>query len=149
LIWVYDIDRIIRAHGDRLDWEALLDKAASSSQESALYEALNHTLALYGTPIQEYTDLAPVQNINTTASKAVLGKMEAAKTRLEAEWRKLSALSLRDRFRLITALLLPSPAYMRWRYRFGSYWLLPFYYLFRWVDIFIDGLRFLSDRLQG
>jgi hypothetical protein len=45
------------------------------------------------------------------------------------------------KFRLVTALAFPTPAYMRWRYQLKSSWLLPAWYLFRWGVILTDAVR--------
>ena len=59
------------------------------------------------------------------------------------EAQKLRALDGYGRFRLILALIAPSPAYMRWRYGLKTSWALPVFYLFRWGGIFKDGVRTL------
>jgi hypothetical protein len=64
-----------------------------------------------------------------------------ARTRMLQEGRKLAAMNWKDRLNFTTALLFPTPDYIRWRYEPLSNWFLPFYYLIRWKDIFLDGLR--------
>jgi hypothetical protein len=41
------------------------------------------------------------------------------------------------------ALIVPSPAYMRWRYQLRTSWAIPVYYGIRWWGILKDGFRSL------
>jgi hypothetical protein len=50
--------------------------------------------------------------------------------------------------RLVLALLFPSPAYMRWRYRLKKSWALPVYYPFRWWGIAKDAAYTLIELLK-
>ena len=68
-------------------------------------------------------------------------------TRILEEHQKLVSLNWNGRFRLILALVFPSPTYMRWRYQFKSAWLLPYYFLYRWWEIFKDLLETVKSVL--
>jgi hypothetical protein len=61
---------------------------------------------------------------------------------LERTWGALGHLQPGMRLRLLAALIFPSPAYMRWRYKVRRGWL-PLYYARRWLEIsgeFVRGL---------
>jgi hypothetical protein len=64
------------------------------------------------------------------------------------EHQKLMGLNWYGRFRLMMALIAPSPAYMRWRYQLQTPWALPASYLIRWWGIFIDGFRTLRSLFE-
>jgi len=59
-------------------------------------------------------------------------------THILEERQKLFSLNGYGKFRLVLALIMPSPAYMRWRYHLKNYWFLPIYYLIRWGGILKD-----------
>ena len=40
----------------------------------------------------------------------------------------------------LLAIAIPTPAYVRWRYKAGLAWLWPRCYPYRWLDMLCDGL---------
>ena len=63
----------------------------------------------------------------------------------------LASLSWRARLRLLLVNVIPSPAYVRWRYKPRPAWLWPLCYSYRWLDILREGLttlwRMVSSRI--
>jgi len=141
LIWFYDLDRICRVDSDRINWDVLLEKAGEFHWDSSLSIALHQTREKFNTPIPEETlrQLYP-ENAHRYSSLIDL-KAKPSRTRMQAEWKKIISLNWVGRLRLLTALIFPSPAYMRYRYKFDESWKLPFFYFYRWGFIFLDGLR--------
>ena len=43
----------------------------------------------------------------------------------------------------LLAIAIPTPAYVRWRYKAGLAWLWPLCYPYRWLDMLHDGLSTL------
>jgi hypothetical protein len=57
------------------------------------------------------------------------------------EYQRLKSLNTVSRLKVLCALIVPAPAYMRWRYGLRTLWVLPIWYLYRWWGIFVDGAR--------
>jgi len=147
LRWMYDIDRLIRYYESRLDWDLLLHQSREMEWGSALAAALQKTMDIFHTPVPEEV----VSNLSASSDrhkKLVTGKQIRPATHSLEEREKLLSLNGYARMRLFLALLIPSPAYMRWRYKLTTSWLLPGYYLFRWWGILVDGLRSLVSLAQ-
>ncbi len=66
---------------------------------------------------------------------------KAPATHTLEEYQKLKSLNAMGRLKMIQALVIPGPAYMRWRYRLKHSWILPIWYIYRWWGIFVDGIK--------
>ena len=140
LRWFYDLDRLIRFYAGRLDWDLLLSQARIFEWGSALEAALSKTVACFGTPIPEHV-LTSLSGISDRHQKLVALKQIQPATHVLDERQKLLSLKGYARFRLLLALIVPSPAYMRWRYRLKTSWAIPAYYVIRWWGILKDALH--------
>lgn len=140
LRWEYDLDQLIRVYAGRLDWGLLLSKARAFAWGSALGASLARAREYFDTPIP--TDsLAQLSQLTDRHTDLVVLKQTRPATHILEERLKLLSLNWTGRVRLLWALLFPSPAYMRWRYRFQGSWRLPWYYLARWGGILKDGFH--------
>jgi len=148
LIWFYDLDRICRLDSDRINWDVLLEKAGEFHWDSSLSIALLQTREKFNTPLPEKILLQFDRKKGNGYSAIIFSKANSSQTRMQAEWKKIFALNWGGRLRLISALIFPNPAYMRYRYRIDKSWKLPFFYLYRWDYIFLDGLRTILLHLQ-
>ena len=140
LHWLYDMDRLVRAYRDRLDWDLLLEQARVFEWGSAISAALSRVIGLFDTPIPPGL-IADLSNDSDRNQQRVASLQESPGTHTLEEYQKLKSLNWHGRFKLILALIAPGPAYMRWRYRLNSEWSLPFYYLYRWWEILIDAVK--------
>jgi len=142
LRWFYDLDRLIRSYDKSLDWNLLLSQARLFDWGSALEAALVHTQAWFKTPIPEKV-LAGLAGETDRHQELVARRQVRPATHLLEEFEKMLSLNWYGRIRLLGALLVPSPAYMRWRYKLKTSWAIPAYYGIRWVGIIVDGFRSL------
>jgi len=142
LRWFYDLDLLIRCYHDRMDWDLLLVQARKFDWGSALDAALAQTIAYFDTPVPEPVRAA-LARITDRHRNLVSLKQSRSETRILLEYQKLVSLNFYGRIWLILALAVPSPAYMRHRYRLKNSSELLFYYPFRWWVIFKDALRTL------
>jgi len=141
LRWFYDLDRLIRSYPEDMDWDLLVSQAKFFEWGSALDAALSKTVVCFNTPIPEQV-LSSLDGISDRNKKLVTQKqVQPPATHLLEEYQNLLSLKGSIRFRVLLALVFPSPAYMRWRYRFNSSWRLPKFYLLRWTGIFLDLMR--------
>lgn len=142
LRWFYDLDRLIRTYQERIDWGLLLAQARTFAWASALDAALTQTVDYFETPLPENV-LASLSESADRHRDLVALKQTHPMTNILQERQRLLSLNWYGRLRLVLALLIPTPAYMRWRYRLKNSWLLPFYYPHRWWGIFKDAWRTL------
>jgi hypothetical protein len=143
LRWFYDLDRMIRVHAERTDWELLLSQARAFEWGSALEAALSQTKAYFNTPLLASVRIELSKSSDRHRSLVAQKQVRPA-THILAERQKMLSLNGYGRLRLALALLIPSPAYMRWRYQLRAWWPLPAYYLFRWAGILRDALETLK-----
>jgi len=142
LCWFFDLDRLIRSYDGRMDWDLLLSQARIFEWGSALDVALVQTHACFRTPIPEYVWAGLSEHADRHRKLVALKQVRPA-THILEEFQKLQSLNWYGRFRLVTALIAPSPTYMRWRYGLKTSWEIPAYYVIRWWGILKDGFRSL------
>ncbi|MBN2117191.1 MAG: nucleotidyltransferase family protein [Anaerolineales bacterium] len=147
LRWYYDLDQLIRSSGSRLDWDLLLEQAQKFAWSSALKAALAQTQDYFGTPVPDTVRIRLSRQTDHHES-LVKKKQSQPGTKILLENQTLASLNWHGRARLVLALLFPSPAYMRWRYRLKSSWSLPVYYPFRWWGIARDALATVIELLK-
>lgn len=147
LCWYYDMDRLIHHYRDRLDWEQLLRQARSFEWGSALNAALAKTHAYFHTPIPGIV-LDELSGITDRNSQLVALKQKRPATHVLQEHQKLLSLNWHGRLRLLQALVVPSPAYMRWRYGLKSSWKLIIHYPLRWWGILMDAAKTVMELLK-
>jgi hypothetical protein len=147
LRWFYDLDRLVRTYDGRLDWDLLLSQAQKFSWGSALEAALFQTQACFHTPIPDYIRAA-LSGFSDSHWKLVRRKQILPTTNLFKEYQMLISLNWYGRCRLVMALIAPSPAYMRWRYRIKSSWAIPAYYLIRWWGLLVEVFRSLVSLFE-
>jgi hypothetical protein len=140
LRWMYDLDRLVRVYTDRLDWPLFLSQAQAFEWSSAALAALFEVTVLFGAPVPQavLTALAAQPDQNTGR---IAEMKDRAVTRTLEEYQKFKSLKGKGRVKLVLGLAVPSPAYMRWRYGVKNLWTLPFWYLYRWWGILMDGIH--------
>lgn len=140
LRWFYDLDRLIRVYAGRLDWDLLLYQARLFDWGSALAVALLKTVACFHTPVPEHVIASLSENYDKHRHLVALKQVQPA-THVLDKLQYLRSLNGYARFRTLLATIIPSPAYMRWRYHIKTSRALPAYYLLRWWGILKDGLH--------
>jgi hypothetical protein len=144
LRWLLDLQRLIEQRRQQIDWEELVTQADHFGWSGALWAALDAVQACFATSLPEGL-LSRLQAQVGEHDALVELKAETAPTRILGEWKKLRSLHWPGRLRLLIALVFPSPAYMRMRYQPRPAWIWPLYYIYRWVDIALDGLLTLLN----
>jgi len=147
LRWLYDLDRLIHVYAGRVDWELLLLQARHFAWGSAVCAALLEAVNLFDTPVPAHVleDLSGQADRNT---QQVATLQEWPATHTVEEYQKLKSLHGMARLKLVLALAIPGPAYMRWRYEMKSDWALPGYYVYRWWGILKDGVQTILHLIQ-
>ena len=148
LIWFYDLHLVIERQGKRIDWEELVRRADQFHWAPALRKALDGTQALFGTalPTGLLEDLATA----SAGAPPALGAWGSTQvqTRVTAGLATAATLEWRVLVRYVWGTVMPSPAYLRWRYDLDWGWLWPLYYPYRWADLAGDAVRTLWTVLR-
>jgi hypothetical protein len=140
LRWYFDLDLLVRFYDARIDWDFLLSQAQAFKWSSALSAALLQTHSYFDTPIPGQI-LARLAESSDRYSNWVALMQEKPATRTLEELRYFWVKNWYGRIIMIAGLVIPSPSYMRWRYKLKSSWLLLVYYPFRWWGILKDAVR--------
>jgi hypothetical protein len=125
----------------------LLAQAREFEWGSAVSAALTQLVQYFETPVPQVL-LDALYRQSDRNSARVTNLQDQPITHTLEEYQKLKSLSWQGRFRLIAALVVPSPAYMRRRYRLTTSWTLPAWYLYRWWGIFKDFIRTVRVMVQ-
>ncbi len=147
LRWMLDLHRLIVCRNSEINWQQLAFQSNVFGWSSALKTALKSIEEMFGTPLPSgfYSKLD--SNLNEI-SAMVESKSVKSSTHILTEWKKLHSLHWYGRLKFIIALVFPSTAYMRWRYKAKSDWILPFTYLKRWFIIFLDAIKTIGKFFQ-
>ncbi len=130
LIWVSDIDRLVRrAMGDDDEtWRVLGERATESGLAPSLVDALRAAAHWFATPIPAAWSPRPVSPELDAAHARVRARASvgAEGARLLSDLRGIRGIGARARF--IRSHLLPDQGYMKGWYGIGGGWRLPIYY---------------------
>jgi len=146
LLWQFDLVMLLHALADRLDWDAVVHRAAVYDLVLSTRYVLNGLATLWQAPVPA-TVLARLGALSPSpAERRTVARLTAAhRPVLYRFWSDLLALpTWSARLRYAWFNLFPVPAYMRERYGISRSYLLPFYYLYRWYR----GMRGALSRRQ-
>lgn len=151
-VWFYDIDLLWRQQGDAIDWPSARTWAQRLSWEAALHGALHETQQLFDTPLPEPVIAWLAQDSTSLAGYDIVQRLrDLQATRAALRLHALRSDSGPQKARMILRSLFPHPSYVRWRYHLAHPALIPFAYLYRWLDITGDvaltALRALRKRI--
>jgi hypothetical protein len=135
LRWLYDIHLMVEREGSAIDWEELVRRASQFHWATALAAALQTAHDRFGTAPPEGVLDALSHADNGQAAWLVRRRASPLQTRATSLVAKVASLDWPARLRLVQATLLPSPAFVRWRYHPNPPWLWPLCYPYRWADI--------------
>lgn len=139
LIWLYDLHMLLTRCAERIDWDVVVQQAETFEWTAALQAALARTQAAFGSPIPAGV-LATLEATTTHRERRFVARLQQAEhSRSNILWNELLPLSWPARLRLIWFNLVPSPTYLRQRYRLPlPAWLWLLYYPYRWFDLGLD-----------
>ena len=140
LIWLYDLHLLISARGAELDWPLIAAAARQFGWLAAVIQALRATVELWGTA------LAPE---GAALLALPLPAVASPRSPLAREWQKFWAVPAPVRWRWLLRTLVPSIAYLRWRYEIGSGWAVPAFYGYHWLRLLVVLGRALGRGLTG
>jgi hypothetical protein len=130
LLWFYDIFKISHQPGEPIDWQALWQIARSFGWELPLLAALYGAFARYS----RRGAAGLLEEWFPEASADIRNKAQALGRLSDRKNYRMAYLKFPAAVKLVSANLLPAPAYMRWRYAPRPAWLLPLFYLYRWAS---------------
>jgi hypothetical protein len=147
LLWLYDLDRLVRCYGGRLDWGKLLSQAKIFAWGSTLDAAFSKTVACFNTPIPEHV-LSHLSGISDRNKRFVIRKQVRPTTDMAEQAQKLLSLKASARFRYLLGIVFPTTTYIRWRFQPKTPWAIPAFYLVHWWHILRSGLHLLIAHLK-
>mgnify|MGYP001036753676 FL=1 len=136
LVWLQDVVEVVARFDDRVDWDALMDRAATFDLVVPVREVLWQVAEDWGAPIpaavldrlrrlrpsdREQRALAGLAATSRSMDTYALASLVAM-----PDWRARLGFLWHD-------LLFPSPGFMRRRYAIRHPLLLPLYYPYRWI----------------
>jgi hypothetical protein len=129
-------------------WDVLVDQAVALRWTYAAKRALTLCIEMFGTPVPD-TVIQALRSRRPAAER--VGRVAALQgpgAKLEQLRRRLVAMSLRDRLHTLRSLLLPAPAYMRYRYHLRDG--VPVWpaYLRRWWESGVKVVWVIWERLK-
>jgi hypothetical protein len=133
LLWLCDF--YLLSQRKEIDWDELLRAAGAFGWIEALAATASELEERLGLPSPE-----PLRALATVSSRAATADRKGGPRRA---WNELSTLDWRGRAALARAYLLPSPSYVRWRYRPRPRWIWPIYYPVRWARLVRSGMSLL------
>lgn len=124
-----------------LDWNSILEQAIDARWTYAVQRALEITREYFGTTIPDET-LQELQTRRPPEEASFIGfEILPDSTRLQVTSTLMRAMSPAEKWKWFWGSLLPTPAWMRWRYQPRATWQLPFFYLYRWFVIARDVIQ--------
>jgi hypothetical protein len=114
LLWLYDVDRLVRRDQATLDWEELVALARASRLAPPVAATLRQVMTLFDTPVPE-TTLRALEGAPTGR----LGRLVGPASRVDGKESLAALLALPGigaRLSYASALLFPSPGFMRLEY---------------------------------
>jgi hypothetical protein len=124
LIWLADF--YLLSQKSEIDWPALFDAATAFRWEAALAATAAEVEARLGLELP-----APLKAHARTSTMPIPERKGGP----EHAWSELRALPFVGRVALARAILLPTPSYVRFRYRPRPSWTWPLFYPVRWAHI--------------
>jgi hypothetical protein len=129
LIWLCDF--YLLSQRPEIDWPELLVAARRFGWEAALAATAAETSDRLGLALPE-----PLESRARAVAMAVPSRIGGP----QRAWNELSTLPFRGRAALLRAYFLPSPSYVRFRYRTRSRFTWPLFYIVRWASLTLGAL---------
>jgi hypothetical protein len=165
LIWLLDIHYLIKSGGfirnfqrqhqgssqtlktPALSWDRIDEYAWELGWSDVLASALEQVQAVLKTPLPaEFLSILHSRP-NRRMQRFLALKQFFPPIDLMDDWYTLFSLRWPARLKFSLALIFPTPAYLRWRYRPNPAWLWPLYYFHRWFRLVKVGLTLLGRLL--
>lgn len=144
LLWLHDIDRLVREQGARLDWSGLASRARATGVAHPVARVLGEARTLFATPVPDLVlDARPESRIVRFLGGAgsVDGKESLALLLTLSGWR--------TRLAFARGLLFPSPEFMRARYALTRRGQLGLAYVRRLASLSVEGVKGLVSLLTS
>jgi hypothetical protein len=149
LIWLFDIDQIIRKKIKHQHYDQLAIQADIFIWTPALVAAISQVNQLFETPLPlNWLDQLKQKKQDYRAVKLLAQRAEQPTTRSIEMWNRIKAQKGLNKIILIKNFIFPSPHYVKKRYQVKPDWLWPFYYPIRWLDMTIDLIHTSWRRFQ-
>jgi hypothetical protein len=146
---LYDIHLLIERYGSRIDWVALVPRAAQLRWAPAVAAALEAAQVCFGTQVPGGIVDRLWAASDGASARLVARRANRLQTRATRLWSRASSLDWPSRLRLAIGVAVPDRAYMVYRYKPEPSWLWPLYYPYRWFDILREGVITLWKKARA
>jgi hypothetical protein len=147
LLWLYDMDKLVRIQGSRIDYDLLFAQAGVYRWTPAVAEARAAIRSIFDTPVPEPEPGYPGGRGDRGIEELVSLKNRGPRTRTELARHGLKSVKPIARLLLFLAMVFPHPDYIKSIYRPGPGWRWLLCYPRRWLDLIRDALG--SARLKS
>lgn len=144
LLWLYDLHLLAAHYIEHLDWDELFKQAREFHWLAAVRNTFLRLQACFATPLPQRVQELLGEGSGEEDLQDLPRESGDLQTRTFETLQDLSSLTTPVRLRVLLALVFPSVAYMRWRYKPEPAWIWPICYVYRWADILNDGVRTLK-----
>ncbi|MCB0255145.1 MAG: nucleotidyltransferase family protein [Anaerolineae bacterium] len=137
--WIYDLAGLAALHGEALDWQLLLDRAAAFKLVTSIQVVLQQLADDWNVALPpDVLRAAHALPVSDEERRVIQWLHADQRPVVQRFWADLASMSgWRQRLPFLLASLFPSPDYMEDRYELRGRVLLPLAYPYRWVS----GLR--------
>jgi hypothetical protein len=140
LVWFYDVHRLVEQESGRIDWTELAGRARQFHWSAALAAALERARDWFGTTVPRGVVDELAGSDDGQSAWLVRRRAGPLQTRATGMIAKAVSLDWPTRVRYLRGMVLPSPAFVRARYRPDPSWLWPLCYPYRWADMAWEGV---------
>lgn len=145
LLRFFDLHRLILST-PAFDWELAVAGATALGWTYVTARALLWAQHYFATPLPAHVLEALAARRPAHDTRAHVRRRRRPRTLSEQVMYDLATMGWRDGLRAAQRILLPPPAYMRWRYTVDAPWHLPAAYVARWRRMALDAWRTLRRR---
>jgi hypothetical protein len=149
LKWLVDIHFLVTAVKTTADfWEEVILSAKRIGWSAAVFEALSAAHYWLDTPVPNSVLTALSSDSEPRLIRLVRARSKPNPSRAYNRLLHIMSLDNRMRLKTIVSIILPTPTFMRWRYRLKPAWLWPMSYLYRWLYMSWHGAKALGAWLR-
>ncbi|MCP4210347.1 MAG: nucleotidyltransferase family protein [Halieaceae bacterium] len=110
LIWVYDIDQLLRRRHQDIDWQDVITKARQLGWEAALYMALNDAVELFDTLLPPQAEIWMDQNPTRLSDYTTVQRLPSPdRTRSVSVVEAIRTMSPTSRLHYLARIIAPHP----------------------------------------
>jgi hypothetical protein len=145
LVWLFDLYLLICMCDNQIDWDVLISRAEDYGWSYALYKSLLSVSECFDRSLPLWRLESVLEGKDNKSRWMVDKKANLHQPRVVRYITKISSLNGIAKLNFLVSVLFPTPKFMMDRYKIERCWILPFYYLYRWMDMLVDSFHILKN----